>query len=417
MGFAILRVQKLKSNPAVYRSMKHAFREQDTPNADPQRTSDNSHLAAQSVDDGLIKFADRMPEKVRKNAVLAVEFFVGASPEAMASMTREQQDAYLHDALKWIQDRHGAENIVMATIHRDETTPHLSVIAVPLDAKGKLNCRSFYGGADTLSRMQTEFAEKVGKRHSLARGIEGSKARHTTVREWYAGMAKVEAFQHPEIPAAFVEPRKTGLLAKETSAEVAGRINEAMHKTYAPIVATAGTVASERRKRKEAEATTKATVAKLDAVRPLLAVLDGLPAVDLAEVVKVAQDKRTALARAADVAKRVAAIAREAKKATTSAVGRYCSHAWAAITTAGGHAGDVDWKGHDDGWGRSARQGRDIEGLPGLTPTTVATVLLDYSPQYVSMSAKDRDAVLARIKQRTAEMPVPELPAGTKLGR
>ena len=37
MGYAILRTQKLKSPVAVRRSMKHAFREQDTPNADPER--------------------------------------------------------------------------------------------------------------------------------------------------------------------------------------------------------------------------------------------------------------------------------------------------------------------------------------------------------------------------------------------
>ena len=67
MGFAILRVQKLKSSAAVYRSMKHAFREQDTPNADPELTPDNSHLAALSVDEGLSKFADLLPDKVRKN--------------------------------------------------------------------------------------------------------------------------------------------------------------------------------------------------------------------------------------------------------------------------------------------------------------------------------------------------------------
>jgi hypothetical protein len=417
MGFAILRVQKLKSTPAVYRSMKHAFREQDTPNADPERTPDNSHLATSSVDEGLAKFAERMPEKVRKNAVLAVEFFVGGSPEAMAAMTREQQDAYLGDALKWIQDRHGAANVITASIHRDESTPHLSVIAVPLDAKGKLNCRSFYGGADTLTRMQTEFAEKVGKRHGLERGIEGSKARHTTIRDWYAGMAKVEAFQQPEIPAAAVQPKKTGMLAKESPEEVAKRLTAAIHTSYAPIVAAAGTVVSERQKREQAEATAKATNAKLDAVRPLLKALDGLPAADVAEVIKLVQEKRSVRERAAEAARRIAAIAKEAKQATTSAVGRYCRNAWAAITEAGGEAGKVDWKGHDDQWARHAREGRDVAGMTALHPLTVATVLMNYSPQHAGMTPKLRDASLARIKQLTAGMPDPERPDGPKLGR
>ena len=68
MGYAILRTQKLKSGIAVRRSMKHAFREQDTPNADPGRTPDNTHIGAKSVDEALARFNARLPEKVRKNA-------------------------------------------------------------------------------------------------------------------------------------------------------------------------------------------------------------------------------------------------------------------------------------------------------------------------------------------------------------
>ncbi|QQM83495.1 plasmid recombination protein (plasmid) [Klebsiella quasipneumoniae] len=86
------------------------------------------------------------------------------------------------------RERHGAENLIYAGIHRDETTPHLYAYVVPLDPQGKLNCRHFLGGAKALSQMQTDFAERVGQRHGLQRGIEGSKARHTTVRQYYAAL-------------------------------------------------------------------------------------------------------------------------------------------------------------------------------------------------------------------------------------
>ena len=43
-NFTVLRMQKLKSIIAVRRSMKHAFREQETPNADPARLSENTHF-------------------------------------------------------------------------------------------------------------------------------------------------------------------------------------------------------------------------------------------------------------------------------------------------------------------------------------------------------------------------------------
>ena len=62
MQYAILRVQKLKSAVAVHRSMKHAFRAQDTPNADPALTPDNTHIGAQNVTEGMAAFRARLPE-------------------------------------------------------------------------------------------------------------------------------------------------------------------------------------------------------------------------------------------------------------------------------------------------------------------------------------------------------------------
>lgn len=186
MGFAILRIQKLKSGHALRRSFKHAFREQDTPNADPERLQDNTHYGATNTREALARFNARLPEKVRKNAVLAVEFLMTASPEDMRGKTRQQQDAYFADALQWLQQRHGAENVVYAGIHRDETTPHLYAYVVPIDPKGKLNCRHFLGAADALSTMQSDFAQAVGNKHELERGLKGSKALHVPIQQYYA---------------------------------------------------------------------------------------------------------------------------------------------------------------------------------------------------------------------------------------
>jgi hypothetical protein len=211
MGYAILRTQKLKSGIAVRRSMKHAFREQDTPNADPDRTPDNTHIGASDVDQALARFNARLPDKVRKNAVLAVEYLITASPEDMKGKSRQEQDAYFRDGLEWLKRRHGVENIVYAGVHRDETTPHMYAYVVPLDRQGKLNCRSFLGGAQALSEMQTEFAQEVGKQHGLARGLEGSKARHTRIQQYYARVQQAT----PKTPSIDV-PEAKMLEGKET---------------------------------------------------------------------------------------------------------------------------------------------------------------------------------------------------------
>ena len=218
MKYAILRTQKLKSGYAVRRSLMHAFREQDTPNADASLTPENTHFRASDVDEALERFNARLPKKVRSNAVLAIEYLVTGSPEAIHGKTRQEQDAYFSDALKWLETRHGKENVVYAGVHRDETTPHMYAYVVPLDERGKLNCRSFLGGAKALGEMQTDFAKRVGLAHGLERGIEGSKARHTSIQQYYA-RANAEYEPLPEIkttrPENRPQPAKPSIFASK----------------------------------------------------------------------------------------------------------------------------------------------------------------------------------------------------------
>ena len=185
--YAILRTQKLKATGAVWRSLKHAFREQPTPNADPERAANNAHLGASSAREAMEKVRARLPDKRRKDAVLAIEYLITTSPEAMQAMDARGRDAYFNDALKWLRERHGGANVVYAGIHRDESTPHMYAYVVPLDeSTGRLNARKWLGGhASVLSEMQTDFAEKVGARHGLERGIKGSRAKHERVSRHY----------------------------------------------------------------------------------------------------------------------------------------------------------------------------------------------------------------------------------------
>ncbi|EBF0417634.1 plasmid recombination protein, partial [Salmonella enterica subsp. enterica serovar Anatum] len=180
--FVVLRTEKLKHLASVYRSLKHSFREQDTPNAAAELRHENSHFGAQSAAEAQAAIKAKLPEKRRKDAVLAIEYLITASPEAMHSKSREEQDAYFADSLEWLKERHGAENVVYAGIHRDEKTPHMYAYVVPIDPdSGRLNAKRWLGGSKALNQMQTEFAEKVGAQHGLDRGIEGSKARHQTI--------------------------------------------------------------------------------------------------------------------------------------------------------------------------------------------------------------------------------------------
>lgn len=205
-NFAILRVQKLKSPKSVRASMKHAYREQDTSNADATKTPDNDLIGPQNVRQGMAAFEKALPEKIRKNAVQCIEYLVTSSPEAFRNRDADQE-AYLKEALRWLQKRHGRENVIAAIIHRDETTPHLSAYVVPKDPDtGRLNCRRFLGGARALNEMQTDFANAVGRPAGLERGIEGSRAIHTKLKTYYGALER-DAPEHKSLTPADLEPQ------------------------------------------------------------------------------------------------------------------------------------------------------------------------------------------------------------------
>lgn len=255
MGYAILRVQKLKDKGSIRRSLKHSFRAQDTPNADPERTPDNSHVFADSVDSAMNNITQRLDtqKKIRKNAVLAVEYLVTGSPESLQGKTRAQQDDYFQDAIHWLKEKHGADNVVYAGVHRDEQTPHLYAYVVPIDEREKLNCRTFLGGAKMLNEMQTDFAEKVGIKHGLERGIEGSKAKHQSIKKHYAAIQKSEG-QTVIIKPESIEPRilKKGIFTTdvESSITVAERLTHSVQEAYHKVAANAS-VSLQNRKRAE----------------------------------------------------------------------------------------------------------------------------------------------------------------------
>jgi Plasmid recombination enzyme/Toprim-like/Protein of unknown function (DUF3991) len=243
MAYAILRTAKLTSFGNIGGSAAHNFRERKTPNADQSMTHTNHTTGAQSSKEVLDAVKARLETvpTVRKNAVLAVEYFIGASPEWFQTATPVQREAYFDDAEKWLKQRHGAENVIAFTRQYDETSPHVCAYVVPIDAKGKLNCSHFLDGRNKLSEMQTDFAEKVGKRFNLERGIEGSTAKHTTVKEYYARIQ--EPVKELAITPDDLKPQvvKKTLFRKEyeTSGDVADRITKTVDDAFRPVIAAA----------------------------------------------------------------------------------------------------------------------------------------------------------------------------------
>ena len=185
MNYAIIRVAKRSLGQAAAMA-RHALREQSTPNADPSRLEENTVIGPRKAAEVVLALKSRtQPFVKRRDAVRVLEFFIGASPEAMAKMSRKAQDSYFVQALNWLSQKFGGDkaNVVSAVVHRDETTPHLQVLLTPI-VDGKLAANQVLGGPAGLKKLQDEFSA-MASIHGLRRGEKGSRAKHTTIRQFY----------------------------------------------------------------------------------------------------------------------------------------------------------------------------------------------------------------------------------------
>ena len=268
-----MRAEKLVNKGTVAASMQHRYRERETRNADPKRTPDNQHLVAKNTDEAMGKLRALLPEKRRKDAVLAVEYVMSASPEWFATATPEQEKALFQQSLQWLADKYGADRIITASIHRDETTPHLSAFVVPLTQDKRLSAKEFIGSRDKMRADQTSYAACVANL-GLERGIEGSMANHQRIQQYYAAIEQGTR-ERATISPQTVEPRvleKAGFFDKargrgdlvESPEMIAERLTKAVNNGFAGTVATASTVAQERRKAREARNTAKGLRKRLE---------------------------------------------------------------------------------------------------------------------------------------------------------
>jgi hypothetical protein len=135
-----------------------------------------------------------LARKPQKNASAGIEFTISASPEWFEKNTNvKDQRQFFSDALDFLGEKYGVENVLAYGIHFDEKTPHMHVLMVPIvkTEKGfKYSSSEFLGGVKGLRDFQTEIFERVGKDRGLERGVEGSTARHTDQKEWLAQRVK-----------------------------------------------------------------------------------------------------------------------------------------------------------------------------------------------------------------------------------
>lgn len=208
MAYAIFRTEKYKTNYAIGGVMRHHLREkpEEVDGLDPSRSHLNITIGAADRPALFKAIKERIATTTRKprpDANRIIENVFTASPEYFQGMPYEDQKAYLLHCVEFSKAVYGAENIVGAYLHFDEKTPHVHVLAVPIETSTRttkttsrqittLNAGYFLGGSEKCINLQTRFAEFVqAKGYDLERGQPKTetKRRHVPLREYYADIA------------------------------------------------------------------------------------------------------------------------------------------------------------------------------------------------------------------------------------
>ena len=72
------------------------------------------------------------------------EYFRPDEPSKAGYYQPQRLEDFQKSVQQWLDEKYG-DRIVRAELHLDEATPHIHAYLVPLDERGKLNCRGLFG--------------------------------------------------------------------------------------------------------------------------------------------------------------------------------------------------------------------------------------------------------------------------------
>lgn len=216
MGYAVLHIDKARGNDSAMTA--HIERTFVPSNVDATRTHLNHELVQfpANVTNRTEAIEHRITtaniyRKVADNQVKALRFILSGSHEDMLKLESEDRlGEWCDSTMQWLYSTFGKENVVAATLHADEETPHIHATVVPIvqgerrkakteaengkrkykTKKGKIRlCADDVLTPKKLEEYQTKYAEQM-KAFGLERGIYGSEAKHRSNMEYYKELLK-----------------------------------------------------------------------------------------------------------------------------------------------------------------------------------------------------------------------------------
>ena len=216
MGYAVLHIDKARGNDSAMTT--HIERTFVPNNVDATRTHFNRELVqfpagvtnrSEAIEHRIA--TANIYRKVADNQVKALRFILSGSHEDMLRLESEGRlGEWCDSTMQWLYSTFGKENVVAATLHADEETPHIHATIVPIvqgeRRKAKTEAengkRKYKTKKDKvrlcaddvlipkkLEEYQTTYAEQM-KPLGLEKGIYGSEAKHRSNMEYYKEIPK-----------------------------------------------------------------------------------------------------------------------------------------------------------------------------------------------------------------------------------
>lgn len=195
MSYGIVRVQKFKASGCKGIEI-HDRREKElvshtNPDIDWERTKDNYSLhqgrsAEQTFYQAVKERIDELDLQrgVRKDAVVMSQVLFTSDHNFFAQISQDDQKRYFERCYEWAKEQFGERNIISATVHLDERTPHMHLNFVPVTEDGRLSAKEVLS-RERLRDMHDLFYEQVGKEFGLQRGESRDvKQQHLSVMEY-----------------------------------------------------------------------------------------------------------------------------------------------------------------------------------------------------------------------------------------
>lgn len=121
---------------------------------------------------------------VRKDAVLVNEWIISSDRDFFEDLSEREIENFFERSKDYFAEKFGEENIRYATVHLDESTPHMHLGIVPFDEDKKLSAKRVFN-RQALRDVQEELPDYLQRyRYEIERGRKGSDRKNLTVPEF-----------------------------------------------------------------------------------------------------------------------------------------------------------------------------------------------------------------------------------------